>query len=142
MAWHHHHIGTGRLNLIEFSPGVENTFFIIPVHQRTATATTTYLIVLVGVKVDPVFHTLIEYPTRFGKISVPETFLSLPTVITGIVIGRGTIDPCSVQLNTSILNIFDKKIENGNKPVFIKSFRIIFFKPRPGRQVSVASFRP
>ena len=59
MTGHHHHIGTGRLDLIEFSAGIENAFLIIPVYQGTAAAAATNLIVPVGVKIDPVFQALI-----------------------------------------------------------------------------------
>ena len=142
VAGHHDHIGTGGSDLIKFSPGVEDSFLVIPGCQRPATNATADLIHAIRIGVDPVFHTLAEDPTRFIKVTIPELSLRLPSVITGIVVRSrfGNFRP--VQLDFILFDIINEQIKNSDKRKFLKCGWIIFFETRPGCQVGVASFGP
>ena len=68
-------------------------FFIMAGGHGAPTAATTDLVQSSGVGVDPVFKALAENPTGLFKKTVPEQFVRLTAVVTGIVVGGHFFKP-------------------------------------------------
>jgi len=142
VAGNHQHPGTGGLDLIDFFAGVKTTFCVVPGDQRTAPAPAADLIHFRRIKVDPVFDTLAEDPTRLIKEPMPKPFLGFSAIIARIMIGGRTFEPCFIQYYASLFNIFYEKIKYSDKFKFFQCFGVVFFETRPGRQIGVPSFGP
>ena len=138
----HQHPGTGSPDLVHFFLAVKNAFLVVPIDQRAAAAAAADLIRFRRIKVDPVFDTLAEDPTRLIKEPMPEPFLGFSAIIARIVIGGRTFEPCFIQFYASLFNIFYEKIKYSDKFKFFQCFRVVFFETRPGRQIGVPSFGP
>ena len=142
VAGHHQHPGSGGPDLVDFSAGIKNPFLVVAIYQGTATTTAADLVHIRRIEVDPVIHTLAEDPTRFLKKSMSKPLLGPSPVIARIMIGCRSLKTCFVQLDASFLDVPDEKIEDGDKFVFFKYLRMVFFETRPGRKVGMPSFGP
>jgi hypothetical protein len=142
VAWDHKHPGTRGPYLIRFSAGIKDSFFVVSGYQGATTTTAADLVHVCRIKVGPVIHTLAENPTRFFEKTMPKPFLGSSPIIARIVIRCRPCKSCFVQLYAPFLNVPDEKIEHRNIFKFFKYFRVVFFKTRPGRKVSMPSFGP
>ncbi len=142
MAGNNYHFCTAGPDLIHLFSGVINTLFVVAGYQRTAAAAATDLIHAGWVKVQPVFHALIQNPARFFKKSMPEAPPGFAAVIAGVMIGCRALKSGSVQFNAVFLYVLHQQIKNRYTAEFIKNQREMFFETRPGRQIGMASFGP
>ena len=127
VAGHHQHPGTGGPNLVRFSAGIKYSLLIVTINQGTTTAAAADLVHVRRIEVGPVFHTLTENPTRFLEKPMSKPFLGSSPVIARIMIGCRSCKACFIQLDTPFLDVPDEKIEYGDKFVFIKYLRMVFF---------------
>jgi len=142
VAGNHQHPGARRPYLVRFPPGIKYSFFVVSGYQGAATPTTTDLVHVRRIKVGPVIHTLAENPTRFFKISMPKPLLGSSPIIARIMISCRSFEACFIQFDSPFFNVPDEKIKYRDKFEFFKYFRMVFFKTRPGRKVSMPSFGP
>jgi hypothetical protein len=142
MAWDHDHLCTHGFDLIDLFSGIKNTFIIVSVGEGASASATADLIHSIGIKIDPVFHALIQNPSGFFKKAVAEMLLGLSSIIAWIMVGCELCKSGSVQLNTTFFDVLYQQIKYRNKSEFGQCFRIICFKTRPGRKVRVASLGP
>jgi hypothetical protein len=142
MAWNHDHLCPCGPDLVDFFPGIKDTLLIIPGGQGSSSAAATDLVHSIGIKVNPVFHALIQNPAGFIKKAVAETLLSPSSIIAWIMIGGKFRKSGSVQMDTTFFNVLYQQIKNRHKFEFGQCFRIICFKTRPGRKIGMPSFGP
>jgi hypothetical protein len=142
MTGDNQHFGAAGSDLIHLFSGVKNAFFVVACYQRATAAAATNLIHTGWIKINPVFHALLQNPARFFKKSTSEASLSFAAVIAGVMIGCRSLKSGSVYFNAAFLYVLHQQIEDRYKSKFFKRLRIMFFETRPGRQIGMASFGP
>jgi len=133
VAWNHNHPGPGGPDLIDLSSGIKRALVVIAVYQRTAATAATDLIHAIGVKIHPVWHALVQNPSRLFKITVSKPHLSFAAAIARIMIGCQNIKRHAVKFDPFFFDIPDQQVINRYKFKFFKRFRKVFFETRPGR---------
>lgn len=72
MAGDNYHFGACDPDLFHLISAVSYPFVIISGRERTASASAAQLVLFCRIKIDPVFNTLVKYPSWFVKKSVTE----------------------------------------------------------------------
>jgi hypothetical protein len=86
IAWNSYHFCTSSFDLLHFFPAVKNAFLVIPGSKSAAAAATASLMTFCGIKINPVFYTLVKYPARFIKVAMSKKLFSLSTIMTRIMV--------------------------------------------------------
>ena len=142
VAWNHHHAGTCLPNLIHLLATVVDPFVVIPAGQRASPTATTGLMNFVRIQINPIVHTLIQYPSRLFKEPVSEPFEGPSTIIAWIMIGGTLLEPIAVQGYATRFDVFYEQIEYGDGLKRFESFRIPLLQPIPGCQIGMPSLGP
>ena len=92
MAGHDNHVGLRGFYLLYFFATVENSFFIITGGEGTSAASAAELMTSIRIQVDPVFKTLIHYPSGLIIKPVTKKLFGVAGIIAGIMLGRQIIE--------------------------------------------------
>ena len=138
----HQHLGTDGANLFHFPSTVIDALLVVSVCQSPSPAAAADLMHSAGMQINPVGHTLIQYPSGFFEKTVPKSLLGPAAVIARVMVGRPLIETVAVQFNAPGLDIVYEQIEHGNGFKLFQGFREPFLQTIPGCQIGMPSFRP
>ena len=138
----HQHLRAGSTDLGHFPAAVMYAFFIVTAGQCPAAAAAAHLMHPAGMQVNPIGHTLVQYPPRFFKKAMAKALPGAATVIAWIMVRRSLSIPLAIQFDPPGLDIFNEQIEHGDGFELFQGFGIPCLQTIPGCQIGMASFGP